>query len=152
MSCSCHGDSLRLLRPPDLSLQGRAQQRQMAVAFDSPQARLDEDQRTGYPALFLVRRAPVIHLVGQLAELGVQGFQAVGGLEADPQSRKEPQAMEGQRLLDAFIQTGDGRDFEAWRVDYNHRWPRSSLGHLTPNEFIAQRQALQTVEDVVCSG
>ena len=60
--------------------------------------------------------------------------------------------MEGQRLLDAFIQTGDGRDFEAWRVDYNHRRPRSSLGHLTPNEFIAQRQALQTVEDVVCSG
>ena len=96
MACSCHGDFLRLPRSPDLSLQGRAQQRQMAVAFDPPQARLDEDQRTGHPAVFLVRGAPVIHLVGQLAELGVQGFKAVGGLQADPQSRKEPQAMEGQ--------------------------------------------------------
>ena len=28
---SCPGDSLRLLRPPDLSLQGRTQQRQLAV-------------------------------------------------------------------------------------------------------------------------
>ena len=41
---------------------------------------------------------------------------------------------------------------EAWRLDYNARRPHSSLGHLTPNEFIAQRQALQTVEEVVCSG
>ena len=62
----------------------------MAVAFDPPQARLDEDQRTGHPALFLVRGAPVIHLVGELAELGVQGFQAVGGLEADPQTEIGP--------------------------------------------------------------
>lgn len=85
----------------------------MAVAFDSPQARLDEDQRTGHQAVFLVRGPPVIHLVGQLAELGVQGLQAVGGLEAAPQSRKELQAMEGHRLLEAFIQTGDGRDVEA---------------------------------------
>ena len=55
----------------------------------------------------------MIHLVGQLAELGVQGFQAVGGLEAAPQSGKEPETMEGQRLLEAFIQAGDGRDVEA---------------------------------------
>lgn len=41
---------------------------------------------------------------------------------------------------------------EAWRLDYNQRRPHSSLGHLTPNEFIAQRQALEIVEEVVCSG
>ena len=29
---------------------------------------------------------------------------------------------------------------EAWRVDYSQRRPHSSLGHLTPNEFVAQRQ------------
>ena len=29
---------------------------------------------------------------------------------------------------------------EAWRVDYNQRRPHSSLGHLTPNEFVRQRQ------------
>ncbi len=28
---------------------------------------------------------------------------------------------------------------EAWRMDYNHHRPHSSLEHLTPNEFVAQR-------------
>ena len=41
---------------------------------------------------------------------------------------------------------------EAWWLDYNQRRPHSSLGHLTPNEFLAQRQALQTVEQAACSG
>ena len=41
---------------------------------------------------------------------------------------------------------------EAWRLDYNQRHPHSSLGHLTPNEVVAQRQALHTVEEVVCPG
>jgi len=27
---------------------------------------------------------------------------------------------------------------EAWRVDYNQRRPHSSLGHLTPTEFVAK--------------
>ena len=41
---------------------------------------------------------------------------------------------------------------EAWRVDYNQRRPHSSLGHLTPNEFVAQRQGQPTVEEALCSG
>jgi putative transposase len=41
---------------------------------------------------------------------------------------------------------------EAWRMDYNHRRPHGSLGHLTPNEFVAQRQGNQIVEDALCSG
>ena len=41
---------------------------------------------------------------------------------------------------------------EAWRVDYNQRRPHSSLGHLTPNEFVAQRQGQPTIEAVVRSG
>ena len=41
---------------------------------------------------------------------------------------------------------------EAWRLDYNQRRPHSSLGHLTPNEFVAQRQGIRTIEEVVCSG
>jgi len=41
---------------------------------------------------------------------------------------------------------------EAWRVDYNQRRPHSSLGHLTPNEFVAQRQEQPTIEAVICSG
>ncbi|MGH8550991.1 MAG: integrase core domain-containing protein [Methylococcales bacterium] len=41
---------------------------------------------------------------------------------------------------------------EAWRLDYNQRRPHSSLGHRTPNEFVAQRQVIRAVEEVVCSG
>lgn len=41
---------------------------------------------------------------------------------------------------------------EAWRTDYNHRRPHSSLGHLTPSEFVTQRQAKQTAKEVLCSG
>jgi putative transposase len=41
---------------------------------------------------------------------------------------------------------------EAGRVDYNHHRPHSSLGHLTPNEFVTQRQEEPTVEEGVGSG
>jgi putative transposase len=35
-----------------------------------------------------------------------------------------------------FVSLADAREkIEAWRVDYNHRRPHSSLGHLTPSEF-----------------
>lgn len=40
---------------------------------------------------------------------------------------------------------------ETWRLDYNQCRPRSSLGHLTPNEFVGQCQAEQIDEEVVCS-
>ena len=41
-----------------------------------------------------------------------------------------------------FTSVEDARTkIEAWRIDYNARRPHSSLGHLTPNEFVAQRQA-----------
>jgi putative transposase len=40
---------------------------------------------------------------------------------------------------------------EAWRLDDNQHRPHRSLGHLTPNEFVGQRQALQTVEEVGCA-
>jgi putative transposase len=35
-----------------------------------------------------------------------------------------------------FVSLADAREkIEAWRLDYNHRRPHSSLGHLTPSEF-----------------
>jgi putative transposase len=40
---------------------------------------------------------------------------------------------------------------EAWRLDYNQRRPHSSLGHLTPNEFVGLRQVIQAVEEAVYS-
>ena len=67
-------------------------------------------------------------------------------------------------LLD-FIRPGNGRlrdeclnvhqfasiadaqtKIEAWRLDYNQRRPHGSLGHLTPSEFVAQRQVMTTAE------
>ncbi|MBX3303806.1 MAG: integrase core domain-containing protein [Nitrospira sp.] len=41
---------------------------------------------------------------------------------------------------------------EAWRVDYNTRRPHSSLGHLTPSEFVTQCKEQPTTEEVICSG
>jgi len=41
---------------------------------------------------------------------------------------------------------------KAWWVDSNQRRPHSLLGHLTSNEFVAQRQAIRATEEVVCSG
>jgi putative transposase len=50
-----------------------------------------------------------------------------------------------------FASLGDAQAvIEAWRIDYTHRRPHSSLGHLTPNEFVIQRQAIQAAEDLVC--
>jgi putative transposase len=40
---------------------------------------------------------------------------------------------------------------ETWRLDYNQRRPHSSLGHLTPNEFVAQRQVIWAAKEAVCS-
>jgi hypothetical protein len=35
---------------------------------------------------------------------------------------------------------------EAWRLDYNPRRPHGSLGHLTPTEFMMERQVVTTAE------
>lgn len=45
----------------------------MAVPFDPPQPRFNRQQRAGDPALFLIGRAPVLHLVRQLAKLKGEG-------------------------------------------------------------------------------
>ena len=51
-----------------------------------------------------------------------------------------------------FASLAEAQDIiEAWRMDYNHHRPHSSLGHLTPNEFVAQRQEQQIVEEALCS-
>jgi putative transposase len=43
--------------------------------------------------------------------------------------------------VNQFMSLEDARvKIEAWRVDYNRRRPHSSLGYLTPSEFIRSRQ------------
>ncbi|MBA2486680.1 MAG: IS3 family transposase [Nitrospira sp.] len=52
-----------------------------------------------------------------------------------------------------FASLGEARAIiEAWRMDYNHRRPHGSLGHLTPDEFVAQRQGQQIIEEALYSG
>ena len=41
---------------------------------------------------------------------------------------------------------------EASRMDYNLHRPYRSLGHLTPNEFINERQGQPIVEEAFCAG
>jgi putative transposase len=46
-----------------------------------------------------------------------------------------------------FVSIADAQaTIEAWRIDYNQRRPHGSLGHLTPTEFVAQRQVMATAE------
>src|SRR4026208_1801924 len=71
----------------------------------------------------------------------------------------------GKPIENAFIESFNGRlrdeclnvhqfpsiadaatKIEAWRLDYNQRRPHGSLGHLTPSEFVAQRQVMATAE------
>jgi len=48
-----------------------------------------------------------------------------------------------------FVDLADARRrIEAWRIDYNHTRPHGALGHLTPREFVAQRQAVARRETV----
>ena len=49
--------------------------------------------------------------------------------------------------VNQFMSLDDARaKIEAWRVDYNQCRPDSSLGHLTPSEFIRSRQDNSTRE------
>ncbi len=101
--------SMRILRglcAVDLGLERRVERRQVGVAFDPSQSRFDGQQRAGDPALFLVRRAPPVDLVGDLAELGIERCQTVRGLQTDPERLKEPQPMQRERVLEAFFRTG----------------------------------------------
>jgi putative transposase len=46
-----------------------------------------------------------------------------------------------------FLSIEDARaKIEAWRIDYNAHRPHSSLGNLTPNEFVRERQKPRTSE------
>ena len=46
-----------------------------------------------------------------------------------------------------FVSIADAQaKIEAWRRDYNQYRPHGSLGHLTPIEFVAQRQVMTTAK------
>ncbi len=46
--------------------------------------------------------------------------------------------------VNEFITMQDAREkLKAWQHDYNHHRPHSSLGHLTPSEFVKKRSGQQ---------
>jgi hypothetical protein len=46
-----------------------------------------------------------------------------------------------------FVSLDDALEkIEARRIDYNHHRPHGSLAHLTPSEFVTQRQGVRTAE------
>ena len=54
--------------------------------------------------------------------------------------------------VEQFASVADAQaKIEAWRVDYNQRRRHSSLGHLTPTEFVEPRHAIRVAEEVAFS-
>ena len=58
------------------------QLRQGPIAFDPPQSRLNGQQRTGHPAVFLLAIAPSGDVAGQAPQLRIDRFQDVGRRKA----------------------------------------------------------------------
>jgi putative transposase len=90
-----------------------------------------------------------------------RGRYKTGRIDGAPSSISRP----GQTIENALIKAFNGRlrdeclkvhqfasiaesqpKIEAWRVDCSQRRPHSSLGHLTPNEFLRQRRVMQPAE------
>jgi hypothetical protein len=93
----------------DLPLQGTAEQRQRAMPPDPPQPRFDVQERRGHPAVLLVGGPPGGDLPRAALHEGVDGLQAVRGLQAGPEGPEDAQAVEGERLLEALVRARDGR-------------------------------------------
>ncbi|THI85059.1 MAG: hypothetical protein CAF41_012505 [Nitrospira sp. CG24A] len=96
----------------DFPLQRRVELGQMPVAFDPPQAGFDARITLATQRVFLFRRAPAIHLVGQLPVLGVERLQAIGRLETEAQGAEGTQPMQRQGFLQAFLYTGRCRPID----------------------------------------
>jgi putative transposase len=48
-----------------------------------------------------------------------------------------------------FVDLSDAREkIEAWRLDYNSSRPHSSLGNLTPEEFVERQQSLNRMQEL----
>ena len=115
---------------------GGPQDRQMPAALDPVQPRLDVEERRGHPALLLVAVAPVVHPVRSLSNERHDRLQAVRRLQASPQDGKDPQAMERQGLLQAFVQALHRRAVEQLKLFAKP--PERPLGPLVSGLIISR--------------
>lgn len=93
----------------NLPLKRSAQRWQVPVALDPVQTRLDGQQRRGHPAVLLLGVAPPITLIGVGPELRIERLDAVRRLQADAQGAEQAQMMQGERLIQAFVEACDRR-------------------------------------------
>jgi len=93
----------------DLRLKCSAEKRKRAIPSDPSQPGFDIEEGRGQPAVLLVGRPPGGDLGGPVPDEGVDGFQAVRGLQADPQGPEDAQAVQREGLLEALVETLDGR-------------------------------------------
>jgi transposase InsO family protein len=92
-------------------------------------------------------RTDLAHLIQRLEHVGVEHLMAERSIKSF-NGRLRDECLN----VHQFTSMAEAHDIlEAWRLDYNQRRPHSSLGHRTPNEFVAQRQVEQTVEEIRCS-
>jgi integrase-like protein/transposase-like protein DUF772 len=84
--------------------------------------------------------------------LRAQLLQMLYTIRSERQLMEQLEAFNG-RLRDEclnvhqFASIADAQaKIETWRVDDNQHRPHSSLGHLTPNEFLRQRQVTRAAE------
>jgi hypothetical protein len=84
-------------------LEGGPQEREPPVTLDPPQERLDVEQGGGNPAVVLIGRAPGGDAAEPPGEMGIDGLQTVGGLEAYAGLGEEAQAMQGERLPEGLL-------------------------------------------------
>jgi putative transposase len=60
---------------------------------------------------------------------------------------------DGKLPVQQFMSIANAQSIiEAWRVEYHYRRPDTSFRHLTPNEFVIQRQANEVAEEVAYAG
>ena len=97
------------LGDPEFFLDRGTQQREVAVAQQPSEPRLDVEERGREPSVLLGRGLPVVHPTTALLGLGVDGLDHVGGFQRPAHQREHPQSVEGEGLLEALIETGRRR-------------------------------------------
>jgi hypothetical protein len=115
-----------------VGLQRSAERRQVAISAHAAEPGFDVEERGGEPALLLVARLPVVDLRRALLDQRVDGLDAVRRREAEAELGVQPEPVESQRLLQAFVEARGRRGVELgeFRPDAPERRLRFLVGRV----------------------